>query len=236
MAVVYDLNMDVIALIAKATGYTLLALMVAQLYRKQSKKPPIIAIILVVLFGLFSFTINIPINDSFISLSILPLGVWILFFILKRKEGRWATYRSYAWLGFGANYLFLAIQLLAIPIHYFVYPEDKLETYFAVIEKAAVIPTHPSGSESCLDEKRLIEQIRSAKEEPFFSEEWYYETFVGSESGTKERFRYLLIGVGPKWSSGLHALTFIEKDGRGILVTSRKHQLYYRMEDSVFCR
>lgn len=232
----YDLNIDVIAWIANAIGFTFMALLVSRLYRKQTEQPPIIVVILVVLLGLISFTINIPFNDSIISLSILPLGVWILFFILKRKEGRWTTYRSYAWLGFGANYLFLAIHLLAIPIHHLVYPEDKLETYFAVIEKAAIIPTHPSGKESCLDENRLIEQIRSAKQEPFFSEEWYYETFVGSDTVPKERFPYLIKGVGPKWGSGLHALSFIEQDGKGVLVTTRKHQLYYRMEDSVFCR
>lgn len=189
MAVVYDLNMNVIALIAKAIGYAILVLLVARLYKKQSKQPPFIAVILVVLIGLFSFTINIPINDSIISLSILPLGVWILFFILKCKEGRWATYRSYAWLGFGANYLFLAIQLFAIPIHHLVYPEDKLETYFAVVENTAIISTHPSGKEACLDEKRLIKQVTTAKKEPFIQ-----------KNGTMKR----LSAQNPEETKGFH--------------------------------
>ncbi|CAM5222527.1 hypothetical protein UACE39S_02711 [Ureibacillus acetophenoni] len=63
-----------------------------------------IAVAIVV--GLFTFSINF--GNEMMKISILPLGVWILYFAFRNKGESWEKYRAYAWLGFWANFIFLA--------------------------------------------------------------------------------------------------------------------------------
>ena len=59
---------------------------------------------------------------------------------------------------------------------------------------------------------------------------------AGRNNARKERFPYLLTGTKPKWGSGIPTLNFLEKDGKGILITTPKRQLYFRAEQTLLER
>jgi hypothetical protein len=202
-------------------------------YYKQSEKPPIWKAIIIMLVGMFSFRFNF----NTISIPILPLGVWIAYRILIRngQDARWQRYRKFAWLGFIANFIFLFTSLLIGPIQQLVYPANQLSTFIAYTEQAKVVTTHPSGNEGTLKSNNLLKVIESGKKAENDGEQWYYDTVMTDEEriAIDEKFPYQLIGAKPKWGSGLQAVIFIEQDGKGLLISTPKEQLYYRLTDSI---
>ncbi|MCH1624301.1 hypothetical protein [Fredinandcohnia quinoae] len=210
--------------------------MAFRIYKKQTNKPKIWKTIIVIWVGLFSFSFNWTVFDEMIKIAILPLGVWILMMILKRREGRWEKYRTYAWLGFLGNFIFLISTLVSIPLHHLLYPVDKPTTYLSKIENdATVIHIHPSATNITLNKKSLLEQIPTMKETEIFSDVWYRKTYMSEDpTKRKERFPYQLIGTEAKWGSGLKTLIFLEEDGKGILISTAKKQIYFRSDASFF--
>lgn len=208
-----------------------------RIYRKQGAKPISWKLAIVLFVGLFSFSINLPYMDQQIKLAILPLGVWILYGIYSRKnEGMsWDKYRKYAWLGFFANFIFLAVSLVNPLIHSALFPADEISTYLSDINKAKILPTHPSGESKVLDKDSLLDQLDSFKEETVYSEKWYYEAFeaAGELSKAEERFPYQLAGTKAKWGSGIDPMIFVEQDGKGILISTGQKQIYFRAERSL---
>lgn len=208
-----------------------------RIYSKQDLKPIIWKLAIVIFVGLFSFSINLPYMDQQIKLAILPLGVWILYGIYSRKdEGKsWEKYRKYAWLGFFANFIFLAVSLILPLVHSGIYPDSEISTYISDINKARVIKTHPSAGNKILDKDSLLVQLDSIQEEPVYSEKWYYEAFesAGELSKAEERFPYQLAGTEAKWGIGIEPMIFVEQDGKGILITTGQKQVYFRAEKSL---
>lgn len=208
-----------------------------RIYNKQDLKPIIWKMAIVLFFGLFSFSINLPYMDQQTKLAILPLGVWILYGIYSRKEEgiSWDKYRKYAWLGFFANYIFLAVSLINPLIHSAIFPANEISTYLSDINKAKVIQTHPSAGSKILDRDSLLVQLDSFKEEPVYSEKWYYEAFesAGELSKAEERFPYQLAGTEAKWGSGIDPMIFVEQDGKGILISTGQKQVYFRAEKTL---
>ncbi|WLR56955.1 hypothetical protein LC048_08835 [Mesobacillus subterraneus] len=205
-----------------------------RIYTKQESKPIIWKLVIVILVGLFSFSINLPYMDQQIKLAILPLGVWILYGIYSRKnEGiSWDQYRKYAWLGFFANFIFLAVSLINPLIHCAIFPGNEISTYLSNSNKGKIIQTHPSADHKKLDRDSLLIQMDSIKEEPVFSEKWYYETFESGieRSKAEERFPYQLARTKAKWGSGIDPMIFVEQDGKGLLISTGQKQLYFRAE------
>ena len=184
--------------------------------------------------GLFSFSFKWNMFDTMVKFPILPLGVWILYFILKGREERWQTYRSFAWLGFWANFIFLASTLIAIPVHHVVYPKDEPSTYISKVGNASILNIHPSAKDRLLNEESLLNQLDTMSQETIFSDQWYEDTYMNPESNKRnERFPYQLIGASSKWGSGLDTIIYIEDDGKGILLSTPKEQLYFRSENSI---
>jgi hypothetical protein len=208
-----------------------------QIYRKQDVKPIIWKMTIVIFVGLFSFSINLPYMEQQIKLAILPLGVWILYGIYSRKEGgiSWDKYRKYAWLGFFANFIFLAVSLISPLIHSVIFPANEISTYLSDVNKGKIIQTHPSAGSKILDIDSLLDQLDSFKEESVYSEKWYYEAFesAGELSKAEERFPYQLSGTEAKWGSGIDPLIFVEQDGKGILISTGQKQVYFRAEKSL---
>jgi hypothetical protein len=211
-----------------------------RIYRKQDVKPIIWKLGIVIFVGLFSFSINLPYMDQQIKLAILPLGVWVLYGIYSRKnEGiSWDQYRKYAWLGFFANFIFLAVSLINPLIHSAIFPANEISTYVSDFNKAKIIQTHPSADNKIFDRDSLIVQMDSIKEEPVYSEKWYYEAFesAGELSKAKERFPFQLAGTEAKWGSGIDPMIFIEQDGKGILISTGQKQVYFRAEKTLLKR
>ena len=206
-------------------------------YKKHGGGIKIWKAVLVLFVGLFSFSINLNIWNTALKLSILPLGVWILYFVLKRRN-RWKSYRSFAWLGFGFNFIFIVASLVAIPFQQWIFPDKNPTTFMANLENAELITIHPSAKKNIeLDRKKLAGKFTHMKQREIYSDKWFssiYEISASEINKKEEHFPYQLVGIKPKWGSGLPSpVLYIEKDGKGILITTSQHQLYYRLNDSV---
>jgi len=205
-----------------------------RIYQKQIVKPKVWEIPLIILVGLFSFSMNWKMFDVIFQLPILPLGVWILYLVFKGKGERWQTCRSFALLGFGANFIFLASTLLTLPVHHVIYPKDELSVYISNVENASIINIHPSAKDRSLNKDSFLKQLDTMRQEAIYSDQWYKETYMDPSSNKRnERFPYQLIGTSSKWGSGLHTLIYIEDDGKGILLSTPKKELYFRSKDSL---
>lgn len=205
-----------------------------RIYKKQEEKPKKWKAFIVIIIGLFSFSITMPGFDAFVKIPILPLGVWILYFIYRNKVEKWVMYRRFAWLGFIANFIFLAAAFLSYPLQNALYPENELSTYMASVKEAEIVSTHPSAEKQQLDKKSLESQMNTMRKDFIPSEEWYYNTVVNVEpEDRKERFPYQLIGTETKWGSGTSAVIYVEVDGKGLLVWTPTKQMYYRADSSI---
>lgn len=225
-------NGNIIEIVTSIMGWIIIGILAFRIYKAQLEKPKAWKIIVVILVGLFSFSINWNVFNTLVQIAILPLGVWILYVFLKRKDGRWKKYRRFAWLGFWANFILLSMALIAIPINHLVYPKDQPLTYVANVENVSIVVIHPSANEHMLVKENLQKQIHNLKPKTFFSDEWYTETYMEAESSQrKERFPYLLINTLPKWGSGLAATIYIEKDGKGLLIATLNKQYYFHSDE-----
>lgn len=229
-----NINYNIIEILTAILGWLVIVFFAYRIYQKQIVKPKVWKIPLIILVGLFSFSINLSMFDMIFKLPILPLGVWILYFVFKGKDERWQTCRSFAWLGFGANFIFFASTLITIPVHHVIYPKDELSVYISNVENASIINIHPSAKDRSLNKDSLRKQLDTMRQEAIYSDQWYKETYMDSLSSKRnERFPYLLIGTSSKWGSGIHTLVYIEDDGKGILLSTPKEDLYFRSNDSL---
>ncbi|MFX3675209.1 MAG: hypothetical protein ACE3JQ_12310 [Paenisporosarcina sp.] len=227
-------NINVIELIASFSAWYLIGYLAYLLYKKHTARPEVWKVLLFILIGVFSFSISWPMFGSVVKLPLLPLGVWILYAIYRKKEEQWQMYRGYAWLGFIANFIWIVTSLIAIPVNHLIYSENEPESYISNIEHASIILIHPSGYKSSLSKENFMLQIDHLKEKSVHSNEWYNETDMNNDDKkTIERFPYQLIGFTPKWGSGLNSIVYIEEDGKGLLISNSTKQLYFRSEHSL---
>ncbi|MGG1675599.1 hypothetical protein ACIFOT_07580 [Neobacillus sp. NRS-1170] len=232
----FDFSFQLVPFITSILAWCVIPIIAYRIMKKQQVMPKAWKVLFCVLVGLFSFTINFPpMWDTPIKISILPLGVWILYAFLKRKEGRWKTYRRFAWLGFWANFIFLAAALIAVPVQNAIYPKNELSTYMSNVENASIRSIHPSGKKRVLDTDTLLKQIHNMNQEKIQGNQWYQEKEIRDEQSTKknERFPYQLFGTTSKWGSGLKPIIYLEADGKGILVSAPQKQLYFRSNESL---
>ncbi|MFG6494615.1 hypothetical protein P8610_04605 [Fictibacillus sp. UD] len=143
-------------------------------------------------------------------------------------------YRRFAWLGFFANFIFLAASLATIPFDQAIYPDKKLSTYIAKTDLARLFPLHTGAKESTLDQEVFKQQLSKMNTKPIDSQGWYNEivNIDLPQQERKEKFPYQIVGTEPKWGSGLHTTIFVEKDGKGLLLTTQKKQYYFRSDVS----
>lgn len=229
------MNINIVVLVTGILAWGSIIFLAYRVYRKQSVRPKVWKVLLVMIVGFFSFSINWNMFDTMIKFPILPLGVWILYFIFRGKEIGWQRYRPFAWLGFWANFIFLASALIAIPFHHMIYPKNEPSTYISNIDNASIVNIHPSAKDNrSVNKESLQKQLDTMSKEMIFSEQWYEDTYMNIESNQRnERFPYQLIGTSSKWGSDLETIIYIEDDGQGILVSTPQEQLYFRSEDSL---
>jgi hypothetical protein len=216
--------MEILAIIA-------IGVFAYRIYKKQEEKPMKWKAFIVIIVGLFSFSITVPGFDAFVKIPILPLGVWILYFICRNKVEKWVKYRRFAWLGFIANFIFLAATFISFPIQNVLYPDNEITTYIENKENIELIKLHPSAREAEIKKDVLNKQLSKMKRNNIDSDEWYQQIeMIDAEPPNErvERFPYLLSGTKPKWGSALNNTVYVEKDGKGLLITTPKEQLYYR--------
>jgi hypothetical protein len=232
----FNYSTDAVSFVVDALAWVLIGLAAFRLYKRQQVKPKVWKIVVVILAGLISFSIDWELAGTLLKIPILPLGVWILYGLLKGKEGRWDHYRSFAWLGFAGNFIFLVAAMVSIPLYSFVYPASDASTYIKDADNASIVATHPSGEGDVkLDNDSLVDQLSSMKQEKVESDVWYEQMYHKSDGkrNKNERFPYQLLGASPRWGSGMKPVIYVEGDGKGVLITSSHGQTYYRFNDSI---
>ena len=168
MEINFNFTINAVAIVTGILAWGSIIFLAYRVYKKQSVRPKVWKILLVMFVGLFSFSFNWNMFDTMVKFPILPLGVWILYFILKGREERWQTYRSFAWLGFWANFIFLASTLIAIPVHHVVYPKDEPSTYISNVGNASILNIHPSAKDRSLNKESLLKQLDTMRQEEDF--------------------------------------------------------------------
>jgi hypothetical protein len=230
-----DFSTNIIAIFTGLLAWFLIGFLVFRIYKRQTVKPKLWKAIVIIFVGLFSFSIHINTFGNPVKIAILPLGVWIIYGLSKGKEARWQRYRPFAWLGFWANYIFLLTTLLTNPVHDLIYPKNEPVTYISNVEDTSIIRIHPNSEDIALNKDVLLKQLHSLKKETITSVKWYEEVQHNTEpNNRRERFPYQLVGATSKWGSDLHAVIYIEEDGKGLLITTTEKQLYFRSEKSLF--
>jgi len=230
-------DVDVVEWSLTLLVWIIVALLAWRIYKKQEESVKAWKIVLLMVAGLFSFSVNFPNDGGMIRLAVLPLGVMILSFVFRKKKESWSVYRKYAWLGFFANYIFLATSLLSSPIHSAIYPADQADTYIAEVNEPALRIIHPSGEVKAINEQNFEKAISKLVKTDFPSLDWYYEVEKFEPTEPKyvvEKFPYVIDGIEPKWGSGIRSIVYLEKDGKGILISSPKGQYYFRSEHVMF--
>ncbi|WP_226669911.1 hypothetical protein [Metabacillus litoralis] len=237
----FEWNLIQVMFMLLAWGF--LAYGVWRIYQTQNiaERPVLWKLIIAVLIGLFSFSINLPLFEGVFSIAILPLGVWILYAMLKGKN-RWDSYRKYAWLGFLWNYFFLGAALLAIGVSGVIYPKHEVETYLDDVSKAELLSIHPSGKEVHLNVMKLEESLSSFTWEQSNVTQWYEEIREQmwsneedkEQKNVQEKFPYLLTDV--KAKAGKKVRVYVEYDGKGLLVTTKDNQYYFRSNNATFLK
>ncbi|MCT8137606.1 hypothetical protein H1D32_07500 [Anaerobacillus sp. CMMVII] len=225
----FDVN--IIEVFGTIFSWGLVIFLIYYYYQKQEIKPKIWKAIIATLIGLFVFSFNFPVLGTIFKIPILPLGVWILLWYASSR-GSWGKYRRFAWLGFFANFIFLATTILTVLLHHAVYPKSDLATFVASYEDAAILPLHPSAKEVTLDNE-LQHLLTTFVEEPINSVEWYNGMFEVEPNEREEQFPYYLSGTSSKWGSGIPKMIYVEKDGKGILIDSSEKQRYFRSTQSL---
>ena len=227
-------NNNVVEVSVTILAWCFIAWIAYRLYNRQADKPDIWKVLVVMLVGLFSFSFNTEMFDTLMRISILPLGVWGLYAYFRKKNDEWQTYRTFAWFGFAANFIFVIFSLLAVPIFLAIYPGNEPSTYLSNIDDASIIPIHPGVKQQMMDKENASTAIIDFSEEPIHSTDWYYGANLENDStNTLEKFPYQLIGAIPKWGSGLTSVVYIEEDGKGLLISTPKEQRYFRLKDSL---
>jgi hypothetical protein len=225
-------------------GWGILIGAVCYLYRKQTEKPVIWKMVIIIYIGLFCFNFSFIVSETPVKIAILPLGVWILILVFGKRKERWKVYRPFAWLGFFGNYIFLITTLLSSLVQSLLYPTDKVETFLAELNNPGILLIHPSGKQADLNKELFIESLSSWGIGKMDTQQWYYESFPEikeeelEEEGqmphqTMERFPYILIGATPKWGIGYESTIYMERDGKGLLISTEKGQYYFRSSESV---
>ena len=82
----FDFNMNVVAIITSILAWGFIIFLAYRVYKKQTGRPKVWRILIVLFIGLFSFSINWNMFETILRLPILPLGVWILYFILEKRR------------------------------------------------------------------------------------------------------------------------------------------------------
>ncbi|NLP49847.1 DUF1129 domain-containing protein [Bacillus sp. RO1] len=232
---------NIIDLLSVIFAWGIISVIIVRIYRVQNaeERPRIWKIFVAVLLGLFSFSFTFPLFNEPFSIAVLPLGVWILYGLLNRRE-RWEAYRKYAWTGFVGNFIFLGTALLVIGLTSVFYPEDEVRTYLTDVSDVELLVTHPSGEGVTINKEKLDDSLSTFEYERSNVIQWFEEIreqmWPEEESEEpveiQEKFPYLLTGV--KTKTGEKIQVYVEHDGKGLLVTTKKKQHYYRSKTDSF--
>ncbi|WP_058306896.1 hypothetical protein [Gracilibacillus massiliensis] len=219
-------HIDLIALVSIIPVWMIIAFAAVNIYRKKQEHMAIWKVILLILVGLFTVDFNWQSSgQNQWTLPILPLGVWIIYFLLRNDPERWQRVRPFAWLGYAASFLFLLSNLISLVLQPIIYPLDEIDTYIADVENADIITTYGNLSNKTIDKEQFMDALETAE-----VKDLDINNFSQLDQGHTEQFPYILDGINPKWGSGIIPVIYLEKDGKGMLVSSPEKQYYFTTE------
>lgn len=229
----FELFKDISTTMITIVNLLIFTFFIYWLYKKSKLKPKIWKSIVVMFIGGFAFTVNFNLFSTPVELPILPLGVWLLYWILSRKnrEERWGKYRLFAWFGFLLKFIFILTSFFIHPINQFIYPIEELETFISDTKEAKIIPT-VLNTENVVINNEFNDLIHNAKLKAFNGMIWYQQ--INDTKLKNELFPYILVGSKSKTGSNLDPVVFIEKNGKGFLVTTKEGQYYFQSKKSIF--
>ncbi|QPC47617.1 hypothetical protein [Mangrovibacillus cuniculi] len=215
-------------------SWGIVAYLAYRIQKKQTEKIKVWKIFVIIYIGLFCFSFNYTVDTELIRIPLLPLGVWILYFIWRKDQTKWEKYRRFAWLGFWSNLIFLTLGTVAMFVYPVMYANDNPSTFISKLDDPTILSIYMNVEEVELDEQNFLATLAKMKPAHIYSDKWYREAFEGYENPDKqERFPYLLEGAKGKWGSGVNSAIYIEKDGKGIYVATSKGHYYFRSEVSL---
>ncbi|MGP4040531.1 hypothetical protein ACTWP4_11660 [Gracilibacillus sp. D59] len=222
------INIDIVELLASIPIWLVIVLGAIYFYRKKDEKMAIWKVAILIFVGMFTFDIHWNMENEW-KIPILPLGVWIIYFFMRKDAERWQRARTYAWWGFLSSYLLIFSGLIAILLQSIIYPEDEVETFLANVENVEVITIHPSGENISLDPETFSEALKTATREDLDLGQWRDED-IQVEQEHAEEFPYMLEGIKSKWGSGYITTIFLDRDGHGLIVSTPEQQYYFETE------
>ncbi|WP_088042399.1 hypothetical protein [Bacillus sp. EAC] len=224
------------SIIVSILNFMLIGFVFYRVYKEKEIKPKLWKALGVMYIGAFAFTFNFNFYQNIIQFPILPIGVWIIYwFSRRRKSERWTIYRGFAWKGFLLRFVFIITNFLIQPINSLMYPKDEIQTFIADIHEPSVLTTNIKFSDVSLISNKMLTSKNLFKANNINSEAWYYESshYEEKKPTPPERFPYLLLGTKPKFGSGLDSMIYIEKDGKGIFITTNGRHYYFRSEAKI---
>lgn len=93
---------------------------------------------------------------------------------------------------------------------------------------------HPSAEEFSFNKNEFTKQLKDLNRAAIHSDKWYDEvatSMTPQAEAIDERFPYFLTEFDSKWGSGVSSAIYIEKDGRGLLITTPESQYYFRSDE-----
>ncbi|KGP72858.1 hypothetical protein [Pontibacillus yanchengensis] len=232
-----DFETGIIHILTSLLGWGSIIFLVIYIYRKNKTELSLWKVFLITYIGMFTFDYTLQISGDRALFPILPLGVWLIFgfFCLNNKEKSWHEYRPFAWVGFGASFLFFSLGILGSFLHDQVYYRGELSTYIASVNQPQLVTTHPSGENPILKED-FQSSLPSFQQSEFNGMEWFKKMEQGKpKEDVMEIFPYVLKGTEPQFGSGIQPLIYIKRDGKGILVHNENgDQLFFESEYSLF--
>ncbi|RJE85119.1 hypothetical protein D3P07_21345 [Paenibacillus sp. 1011MAR3C5] len=231
MALQLEFPQNIILVIASILGWGIVIYWMIRNYQKLREKPVVWKMILVTLVGILSVSINVTLFSTTVKLSILPIGVLLVFLFMRNSS--WNTYRKFAWIGFFSSFILVAATLLGSWLHQTVYDKTDPVTYLSDIQHIQVIGIHPSAQQIGWDKETFEKRIPDLKlEESYDTLTWYYESRpTGETMHANEKFPYALLGAKPSWGSGYESAVFVESDGKGLLIQTPERHYYFRSEE-----
>ncbi|WP_018934069.1 hypothetical protein [Gracilibacillus lacisalsi] len=223
------ITIHVVELLSYIPVWLVIVLGAIYFYRKNEEEMAIWKVAILIFVGMFTFDFHWNIENEW-RIPVLPLGVWIVYFFMRKDSERWQRARTFAWWGFLSSYLFILSGLIAILLQSIIYPDDEVQTFLANVENAEVKTIHSSGEYNIsLDPETFSEALDTATRKELDFNQWRDEQMNVEQEHTEE-FPYLVEGVKAKWGSGYIPVVYVSKDGYHLLISTLEQQYYFETE------
>ena len=185
-------------------------------------------IVLFLIVGIISFSIELEFFGTMYKFALLPLGAVLFYLFTRNKESAREKYKPFVWLGFVANYVFFITGILTIPVTNAIFPPNELSTYIKSLEQAQILTTHISAVQTLSLKDNATELLQEATLTTIEADQWYGEQLIDQKLYSVEKFPYLLTDVTAPAGMKEEVFYFVEQEGKGLLIQTPASHYYFR--------